>query len=171
MHAPAKKKPQEEKPKTFRDRFVDFSKAISAAVGSVWAFMIAILIVVIWGVSGPLFGFSDTWQLVINTGTTIVTFLMVFMIQSTQNRDAKAVHLKLDELIRSHKGARNNLVDLEDLSEEDLEHLAKEFTSFREKACATIDRRRGESAKQGESETLDIDECADAEIGGTVPAK
>jgi low affinity Fe/Cu permease len=131
-----------DKPRTIRDRFVAFSKAISAAVGSVWAFVFSVAVVIAWGATGPLFKYSDTWQLVINTSTTIVTFLMVFLIQSTQNRDAKAIHLKLDELIRAVEGARNDLVDLEELSEADLERLAKEFTHFREKACATMERRR-----------------------------
>ena len=96
-------------------------------VGSPGAFLLAITVLVAWAVTGPLFGFSDTWQLVINTGTTIVTFLMVFLIQNTQNRDAKAMHLKLDELIRATRGARNALVDLEDLSDDELARLAEEF--------------------------------------------
>jgi len=85
------------------------------------------MLILIWGLTGPLFGFSDTWQLVINTGTTIITFLMVFLIQNTQNRDAIAIHLKLDELIRALKGARNRLVDIEELSDEELERLRSEF--------------------------------------------
>src|SRR6201993_5122814 len=96
-------------------------------LGIAWAFAAAILIILFWGVTGPMFHYSDTWQLIINTGTTIVTFLMVFLIQNTQNRDAKAVHLKLDELIRAMKGARNRLVDLEKLSDEELQRLEKEF--------------------------------------------
>jgi low affinity Fe/Cu permease len=95
--------------------------------GSAWAFITALTVIVIWAISGPLFNFSDTWQFVINTGTTIVTFLMVFLIQNTQNRDAKAIHLKLDELIRAIGKARTELVDLEDLSEEELENLRREF--------------------------------------------
>ena len=95
--------------------------------GGSWAFAVALATIVVWGVTGPFFGFSDTWQLVINTGTTIVTFLMVFLIQNTQNRDAKAVHLKLDELIRAMKGARNKMVDLEKLSDDELQALEKEF--------------------------------------------
>src|SRR5690349_6503633 len=102
------------------EMFRKFSQKTSAMVGSPWAFMIAVAVIVVWAVTGPLFHFSDTWQLVINTGTTIVTFLMVFLIQNTQNRDAKAIHLKLDELIRAVKDARNNLVDLEDMSDEEL---------------------------------------------------
>src|SRR5205807_7374025 len=103
-------------------------------LGSAWAFAAAILIIVIWGLTGPTFHDSDTWQLIINTGTTIVTFLMVFLIQNTQNRDAKAVHLKLDEIIRALKGARNELVDLEKLSDEDLAALEKQFERVRQKA-------------------------------------
>lgn len=123
-------------PKSMRNRFVEFSKATSGAVGSVWVFMSAILLIIVWALTGPLFHYSDTWQLVINTGTSVVTFLMVFLIQSTQNRDAKAIHLKLDELVRALKGARNHFVDLESLSEEELERLAAEFTEFRAKVCS-----------------------------------
>ena len=94
----------------------------------------AILIIVIWGLTGPAFHYSDTWQLIINTGTTIVTFLMVFLIQNTQNRDAKAAHLKLDEIIRALKGARNELIDLEKLADEDLTSLEKQFERVRKKA-------------------------------------
>ena len=93
--------------------FNNFAKHSAAVVGSPWAFVLAVIIVMAWGVTGPHFGYSDTWQLIINTGTTIVTFLMVFLIQNTQNRDAKAVHLKLDELIYGVHGARNSLIDLE----------------------------------------------------------
>lgn len=107
--------------------FRKFAHAISHATGSPWAFTIAVAIVVIWAATGPIFGYSDTWQLVINTGTTIITFLMVFLIQNTQNRDAKAMHLKLDELLKGVKGARTSLVDLEDMSDEELEDLHKEF--------------------------------------------
>jgi low affinity Fe/Cu permease len=135
------------KPKTIRDRFVAFSKTISAAVGSVWAFVFSVAVVIGWAATGPLFHYSDTWQLVINTSTTIVTFLMVFLIQSTQNRDAKAIHLKLDELIRAVAGARNDLVDLEELSEEELEKLAKEFSHFRDKAHSTMERKRKHGKK------------------------
>ncbi len=113
------------------DFFRKFANKTSAVVGSAWAFLLAFLIIVVWGVTGPVFKFSDTWQLIINTGTTIVTFLMVFLIQNTQNRDAKAIHLKLDELIRAVKGARTGLVDLEDLSDEELEELQKEFIRLR----------------------------------------
>jgi low affinity Fe/Cu permease len=100
-------------------------------VGSSWAFIFAVLIIVVWAVTGPLFHYSDTWQLVINTGTTIITFLMVFLIQNTQNRDAKAIHLKLDELIRGVKGARTNLVDLETMSDDELDRLQEQFKRVR----------------------------------------
>ena len=118
-----------------RDRFRQLSSAITSAVGSPTALLIAIFVILAWAVTGPLFGFSDTWQLVINTGTTIVTFLMVFLIQNTQNRDAKAMHLKLDELIRAVQGARNRLVDLEKLSDEELKQLEEQFTRLRNKAA------------------------------------
>jgi low affinity Fe/Cu permease len=118
-------------PRSFRckvnDLFRAFSRNIALAVGSAWAFIVAISVVIIWAATGRMFHFSDTWQLIINTGTTIVTFLMVFLIQNTQNRDGKAIQLKLDELIRALKGARNKLVDLEDLSDEELKKLQKEF--------------------------------------------
>jgi low affinity Fe/Cu permease len=108
------------------------ASAISTAMGSAWAFLAAAGVVAIWAVTGPLFGYSNTWQLVINTGTTIVTFLMVFLIQNTQNRDALAVHLKLDELVKSQSGARNDLIDLEECTDDQLEELHKEFQRVRE---------------------------------------
>jgi low affinity Fe/Cu permease len=117
-----------------RDAFGVFARKTSTVLGSAWAFVIAILIIVVWAFTGPAFHYSDTWQLIINTGTTIVTFLMVFLIQNTQNRDAKAVHLKLDELIRALSGARNKLVDLEKLSDDDLKALENEFEKLRKKA-------------------------------------
>lgn len=104
----------------------------SDLIGSPIAFIAAVLVIIAWAVTGPLFGFSDTWQLVINTGTTIVTFLVVFMIQNTQNRDSKAIHLKLDELLRAVKEARTGLVDLEDLSDEELKKLEEDFRKLHE---------------------------------------
>ncbi len=138
----AKKKPNEDNKgrdeETFfcrvQDAFGVFARKTSTILGSAWAFVIALAIIIVWAITGPTFGFSDTWQLIINTGTTIVTFLMVFLIQNTQNRDAKAVHLKLDELIRALGPARNKLVDLEKLSDEDLKKLEKEFEKLRKKA-------------------------------------
>ena len=114
-----------------REFFRRFAQRVSSAIGSPYAFVVACLGVICWGATGPLFRFSDTWQLVINTTTTIVTFLVVFMIQNTQNRDSKALHLKLDELIHAVKGARNSLVDLEDLPDEDLARLEAEFKRLR----------------------------------------
>jgi low affinity Fe/Cu permease len=116
------------------DAFRLFAQASSRMFGSAWAFAAAVLIIVIWLVTGPVFHFSDTWQLIINTATTIVTFLMVFLIQNTQNRDTKAVHLKLDELIRAVEGARNQLVDLEELSDEELKKLEDQFRRTRRRA-------------------------------------
>jgi len=117
-----------------QDAFRVFARNASIILGSAWAFTIAILIIIVWGVTGPAFQFSNTWQLIINTGTTIVTFLMVFLIQNTQNRDAKAVHLKLDEIIRAIKGARNELVDLEELSDDELKKLEEQFQRLRKQA-------------------------------------
>ena len=117
-----------------RDAFGIFARKTSNILGSPWAFVLALLVIVVWAVTGPTFHYSDTWQLIINTGTTIVTFLMVFLIQNTQNRDAKAVHLKLDELIRALGGARNKLVDLEKLSDDELKTLELEFEKVRKKA-------------------------------------
>ena len=114
--------------------FRKFSGLTALAAGSPWAFAIAVLSIVIWGVVGPHFHYSDTWQLVINTGTTIVTFLMVFLIQNTQNRDAQVLHLKLDELIRGLSGARNKLMDLEHCSDEEIDQLEQEFKRLRERS-------------------------------------
>jgi low affinity Fe/Cu permease len=115
------------------DFFRKFAHTASAAVGSPIAFLIGVATVLVWAVTGPVFHYSDTWQLVINTGTTIITFLMVFLIQNTQNRDAKAMHLKLDELIRSVGAARNRLIHLEDLSDADLATLETEFKKLHDK--------------------------------------
>lgn len=133
-----------------RDAFSVFARATSQVLGTAWAFVLAILIIVVWALTGPTFHYSDTWQLIINTGTTIVTFLMVFLIQNTQNRDAKAAHLKLDELIRALKGARNNLVDLEKLSDDQLKALEEQFTRLRQRAEKTADKaeRKAEKAEE-----------------------
>ena len=118
--------------------FATLARDASAALGSSWGFALACGVVLVWGITGPLFRFSDSWQLVINTGTTIVTFLMVFLIQNTQNRDARAIHLKLDELIRSTNAARNKLIDLEECSDEELDRIKREFDRL--KAHAGLDR-------------------------------
>lgn len=116
------------------DAFRVFARRSSMLLGSAWAFAGAALVIVVWILTGPTFHFSDTWQLIINTATTVITFLMVFLIQNTQNRDAKAVHLKLDEIIRALKGARNKLVDLEDFSDEELKKLEEQFQRLRKMA-------------------------------------
>ena len=113
-----------------------FACRVAAAVGSHWSFLVALLVVLTWAATGPFFHFSDTWQLVINTGTTIITFLMVFLIQATQNRDGKAVQLKLDELIRAQRSARNVFADLENASEEELRKFAAEFKTLREQGLS-----------------------------------
>src|SRR5437899_10177790 len=118
-----------------RDAFRVFAHRSAFMLGSAWAFSGAVFVIVVWLVTGPTFHFSDTWQLIINTATTIITFLMVFLIQNTQNRDAKAMHLKLDELIRAIQGARNRLVDLEKLSDDELKRLEEQFTRVRNKAA------------------------------------
>lgn len=119
-----------------RDVFTAFSTKAAQIMGTPWAFLFAVLIIIAWAVSGPLFGYSDTWQLVINTGTTIITFLMVFLIQNTQNRDARAMHLKLDELISAVKRARNEMIDIESLSDEELERIAERYKKLKEE-CDT----------------------------------
>ncbi len=115
-----------------KDVFRKFSNATAEKMGSPGAFLLGVVIILAWGVSGPLFHFSDTWQLVINTGTTIITFLMVFLIQATQNRDARAMHLKLDELLRAVSEARTGLVALEESSDEVIDSLRQEFSQMRE---------------------------------------
>jgi low affinity Fe/Cu permease len=125
--------------------FTRFARATSFHAGRPSTFLIATLVIVGWAITGPVFHYSDTWQLAINTGTTIVTFLMVFLIQNTQNRDSQALHLKLDELIRAKKGARNSLLDLDDLSDEE---LAKIRTSF-----AKIAAKAKQDVTDGTSET------------------
>ena len=126
----------------YHDSLFDrFAKWTSRAVGHPLTFAAAVLIIVVWAISGPIFGFSNTWQLVINTGTTIITFLMVFLIQNTQTRDGTAVQLKLDELIRAIEGAHNGLLDLEELSDEDLARLRAHFEALARESRE--DLRRG----------------------------
>ena len=142
---------QNQPPKTQGARkaawFTRFARRISCDAGRPSAFIFALLLIAAWAVTGPLFDFSDTWQLVINTGTTIVTFLMVFLIQNTQNRDSQAIHVKLDELIRAKKGARNTLLNLDDLSDQELEELRVSFNKIAEKA------KRGAQNDSEETET------------------
>ena len=149
-----------------RSRFTRFTKWTARATGRPAAFVAAVSVIVIWGMTGPLFGFSDTWQLVINTGTTIVTFLMVFLIQNTQNRDSEAMHVKMDELIRALSGAHNALLDLEELDEKTLDTIRSRYRKLAAKArediengkldigCDDLEEDSGENApKAREKET------------------
>ena len=126
-----------------RSRFSRFAKAIARMSGHPAVFGLAFLTIVVWLVTGPMFGYSDTWQLVINTGTTIVTFLMVFLIQNTQNRDAEAMQLKLDEIIRSLAGAHNALLDMEELEEKELDQIRARYVELARRAREQL--QRGES--------------------------
>jgi low affinity Fe/Cu permease len=133
-----------QKRESLNTRFSALAARTSTLVGSAWMFIVAIAIIILWGISGPLFHFSDTWQLIINTGTTIITFLMVFLIQNTQNRDAKAIHLKLNELIHAVSQAHDELIDVEKLSDEELKTLEGYYERVR-KEC---ERRRKELEKK-----------------------
>ena len=123
-----------------RQFFGRLASSVSAATGSSWAFILAFTVVVVWAVTGPIFGFSDTWQLVINTGTTIVTFLVVFLIQGAQNRDSRALHLKLDELLRAVEHARTSLVALESRTDDELDRLQQEFERLRQRQGEGMER-------------------------------
>jgi low affinity Fe/Cu permease len=125
-----------------KDLFRKTAHWTSDKVGSPLAFAFAVLAILAWGITGPLFGYSDTWQLIINTATTILTFLMVFLIQNTQNRDARAIHLKLDELIRAIDPARDDLIDVEDVTEEELAYLQEEFKAFRKSKIQEIKKAK-----------------------------
>jgi low affinity Fe/Cu permease len=122
------------RPTKSKSWFSRFAKAAARYAGKPLTFMIVVLIIVVWAIAGPVFGFSDTWQLMINTGTTIITFLMVFLIQNTQNRDSEAMQVKLDELIRVTKGAQNALLDLEELEEEELDVIRDRYEKIAERA-------------------------------------
>jgi low affinity Fe/Cu permease len=136
---------QDEKAKSKKEGVIPrgfryFSQAISHAAGTPWAFVGALLLIIVWALCGPVFHYSDTWQLVINTGTTIITFLMVFIIQNTQNRDGRAIQLKLDELIRVQGKARNHLIDLEQCSDSELDELQKQFKNVRQTRQSDTDQ-------------------------------
>ena len=137
-------------PPTVSPRFERFAQTISRFTGSTPAFLLALGIVIGWGMTGPLFGYSNTWQLVINTGTTIVTFLMVFLIQRAQNKDALAIQLKLNELVAALSGASNRLVNVEDLSEEDLRILHEHYRKLAEMAKSDRDIRDSHSVDEAE---------------------
>lgn len=130
---------------TATKQFSRFAATVSQWVGSSWMFLIAVSGIIVWGATGPLFHYSDTWQLIVNTATTVVTFLVVFLIQNTQNRDARAIHLKLDEIIRSIHHAHNEMIDIEKLSDDELEELAKHYERIREECDS---RKRGQSLKE-----------------------
>jgi low affinity Fe/Cu permease len=121
------------------DTFRVLAERAASAVGNYWSFVLAVVVVLVWAATGPLFGYSDTWQLLINTGTTIVTFLMVFLIQNTQNRESRIVTLKLDELLRGVEGARTGFINLDDMPDEELEAVRAEFTRLREKYAPLVD--------------------------------
>lgn len=125
-----------------QSRFTQFAKWTSRITGRPITFVFAFSIIIIWAITGPLFDYSDTWQLVINTGTTIITFLMVFLIQNTQNRDSEAMQIKLDELIRSIKGAQNALLDLEELEEEDLDRVRADYENLAKLARGELKKRK-----------------------------
>ena len=122
--------------------FSGFSRQAARAAGHPVVFALAAGLILLWLVTGPMFGFSDTWQLIINTGTTIITFLMVFLIQNTQNRDSEAMHIKLDELIRAMEGAHNALLNLEDLGEKELDRIRSDYTRLAEQARETLQEKR-----------------------------
>ncbi len=136
---------------TLGDTFERLSEAVTRSTGSTGAFMIAVGIILVWGLLGPLFNYSDTWQLVINTGTTIVTFLMVFLIQRSQNKDALAIHLKLNELVAAMQGASNRLIDVEALSERDLLVLEEHYSELAKLACAEADILHSHSIEEARS--------------------
>jgi low affinity Fe/Cu permease len=143
-------KKMEKGPYASNDVFRRIASRASHGVGSPWAFVGAALVIIVWGLTGPLFHYSDTWQLVINTGTTIITFLMVFLIQNTQNRDSHALHLKLDELIRSNDAARNRLMGLETLTDAELQELQTEFEELaKEKLAARESKPPSRSRGRG----------------------
>ncbi|MGE5146424.1 MAG: low affinity iron permease family protein [Candidatus Eiseniibacteriota bacterium] len=127
--------------------FGKFATKAAGAAGHPMAFGLAFLTIVVWGVTGPVFGYSDTWQLVINTGTTIVTFLMVFLIQNAQNREGKALQIKLDELIRAIDGAHNALLDLEQLDDREIEKARKKYGALAAQARRALDRGRRDTDK------------------------
>ena len=142
--------------------FSRFASGTAQVVGHPYMFLLAVVVLVIWGASGPFFHFSDTWQLIINTGTTIVTFLVVFLIQNTQNRDAKALHLKLDELIRSHHPANDDLIDIQKLSDEELDQLEERYEKIR-KAC--------EARRAGKKPEFAAKDDATRETSAAIPQK
>jgi low affinity Fe/Cu permease len=143
------------RPTKTSSRFTNFAKATSRASGRPSAFLMAGAIIVLWVISGPIFGFSDTWQLVINTGTTIITFLMVFLIQNTQNRDSEALQVKLDELIRATEGAHNGLLDLEELEEKELDRIRASYSKLAKAAREELRGGGGDTGRPAVEERRD----------------
>jgi low affinity Fe/Cu permease len=140
--------------------FRQFSQKTAQLVGTSWAFILSVFVILAWAITGPMFHYSDTWQLVINTGTTIITFLMVFLIQNTQNRDAKAIHLKLDELLKGVKGARTGFVNLETLSDAELEGLQREFERLH-KSVTRLDGKTKRQKKEIHEASKSLEDAAD----------
>jgi low affinity Fe/Cu permease len=161
------------RPTKSRTWFTRFAKRTALVTGRPSTFLLAAAVILVWAITGPLFHFSDTWQLVINTSTTIVTFLMVFLIQSTQNRDAEATQVKLDELIRAVGHAKNELLDLEELEEEDLDELRKTYLELAKKARGEMEERRkdqsGKPHKAAEASEVDAGARAPAHKHGERP--
>lgn len=143
-----------------REGFRFCAQGIANAAGSPWTFLIAVAAILGWAVSGPWFHYSNTWQLVINTATTIITFLMVFLIQNTQNRDTKAIHLKLDELLRGVQGARSTLISLENLSDDELENLQKDFEKLRGRLLKRERRASPEPTPTAPAQAPNATSCA-----------
>lgn len=127
---------------SLNDRFAKFSRSCASMLGSPLLFVVNCLLIIVWLVAGPVFHYSDTWQLLVNTVTTVLTYLAVFILQNTQNRDSRAMHFKLDELIRSMKGARNSFVNLEELSDEELQKLEQQFKQVAEQAAARREQKK-----------------------------
>ena len=154
---------------SFATSFNNFAKTVARKSGHPGAFALAVAVILAWAVTGPLFHFSDTWQLIINTGTTVVTFLMVFLIQNTQNRDGAAVQLKLDELIRSVRGAHNAVLNLEELSEAELEELKAEYLRLAEKARSHL--RKGKRTEAPAPDGQDQAEMGSSAASGKAQRK
>ena len=151
MERKARRKTSKKKNTTLSQVLEKFSRRVTEATGTSTAFILALLVIVVWLVSGPLFKFSDTWQLVINTGTTIVTFLMVFLIQRAQNKDALAIHLKLNEIVAALEGASNRLIDVEDLTESEIKTLHKHYQRLVEMAKSDLQLTASHSIEEAEA--------------------
>jgi len=148
--------------KTLNEPLEKFSRVVTQWSGTSWAFALALAVVIVWAITGPVFHYSDTWQLVINTGTTIVTFLMVFLIQRTQNKDSLAIQVKLNELLASQEGASNRLINLEDWSEDDIIALHQRFAKLSER----LDRAEGECEKHSITEAREVAEEVEQQLAG-----